>query len=216
MNKSYHWTVVPTKLPTVLRNCPKCGRQTEYINSGNFRVNANQSRLDVWLIYRCENCNSTWNMEIHSRVNNKDIPKELYHKYLSNDKELAWQYAFDLAAHNRNKSVLNFNNVEYDILGDKFFLSVLTDKIAVEIRCKYPTDLRLDKILSCQLQSSRETIKKMIKLGLIYGEGIKDIGKAKVKDGIKLTLKGIPNPMITEKSFSCKAHCYYHDSKPIY
>ena len=72
------WLVVPKELPAVLRRCPKCGKKTEYENSGKFRVNANGSLLDIWLIYRCESCETSWNMAVYERIAAKDLDSGEY------------------------------------------------------------------------------------------------------------------------------------------
>ncbi|WP_084023929.1 DUF1062 domain-containing protein [Clostridium taeniosporum] len=41
----------------------KCNEKIHYINSGKFRVNANKNNIDIWLIYQCEKCKSTWNFK---------------------------------------------------------------------------------------------------------------------------------------------------------
>lgn len=184
MINTYIWQVVPTGQPTVIRNCPKCGGHSEYECSQNFRVNANQSNIDVWLIYQCKKCKSTWNMEILSRVNNKTIDNELYIKFLSNNKELATYYSFDLATHSKNKSIPNYDTVSYDIIGNS--ISSLEECFQLEIACKYSLDIRLDKILSQKLCISREQIKKMCNTGRITGKEIKDITKIKLKNKMLL------------------------------
>lgn len=86
------WLVVPKELPAVLRRCPKCGKKTEYENSGKFRVNANGSLLDIWLIYRCESCETSWNMAVYERIAAKDLDSGEYMGFLSNDAALAARY----------------------------------------------------------------------------------------------------------------------------
>ena len=86
------WLVVPKELPEVLRRCPKCGKKTEYENSGKFRVNANGNLLDIWLIYRCESCETSWNMAVYERIAAKDLDSGEYMGFLSNDAALAARY----------------------------------------------------------------------------------------------------------------------------
>lgn len=74
------WRLIPSGLPAVIRHCPHCGRSARYECSHAFRINANQNLLDVWLIYLCQNCGHTWNMDILSRVEARSINKNLYQK----------------------------------------------------------------------------------------------------------------------------------------
>lgn len=46
----------------IIRNCPQCGWKTYYKNTKKFRVNVNGNKLDVWLIYQCEECKHTLNI----------------------------------------------------------------------------------------------------------------------------------------------------------
>ncbi|WP_455794937.1 hypothetical protein [Clostridium butyricum] len=41
------YKILPRKSYEIIRNCPKCGCKTNYINTNNFRVNANGKALDV-------------------------------------------------------------------------------------------------------------------------------------------------------------------------
>ncbi|MCL2545054.1 MAG: DUF1062 domain-containing protein [Clostridia bacterium] len=79
--------------PSRSRHCSKCKKTSRFVCSGKFRVNANGKHLDVWLIYRCERCNTTWNQEIFARVKPSRIDKELYQAFLDNDFETAMRYA---------------------------------------------------------------------------------------------------------------------------
>ena len=131
---------------------------------------------------------STWNMEIESRIHAGTIDKELYSKYLQNDHKLAEQYAFDVSTHNRNKSELNYENVCYTIDGENVSLYPTSETVHIEFVCNVPMEIRVDKILSHKLGVSREIIKRMIREGSIIGEGVKDISKAKAKNGMIITI----------------------------
>jgi hypothetical protein len=187
MQNIYFWRIIPSGLPTVLKNCPRCKCNCEYESTGNFRVNANQNHIDVWLIYQCRKCKYTWNMEILSRVNQSTIGKELYQKFLANDKGLALQYAYDVAVHARNKSVLCYDDITYEITGDAFPSGSPKEPAQVKLVCEYDLDIRLDKLLSRQLGIPREQVKRLCGLGKITGESIKDPGKARARNGMLLT-----------------------------
>jgi hypothetical protein len=189
MNNHIVWKVVPLGLPNVVKNCSKCGNQSKFESSGNFRVNANQNSLDVWLIYQCSKCKTTWNMEIMSRVSCLTIDKELYQKYLHNDADLAEKYAFDASVHCRNKIAMSYEDMNYKIFGEFFRPEDLEEDVTIELLCDYPMELRLDKILSKQLGLSREAVKKMSRQGQISADGIKDICKEKLRSCIVISIK---------------------------
>ncbi len=188
MQNTYTWKVNPSTEPTVIRNCPKCGCQSEYESTGCFRVNANSNHIDIWLIYQCRKCKSTWNLEILSRVHPHTINKELYNDFLNNDPVLAKRYAFDSATHSRNKSVVNFDQIDFEISGPELIPTDFSVGIQLELITDYPMDLRLDRLLSRQLGISREQVKSLSRSGKITGDGIKDIGKAKLRNGMLLTI----------------------------
>lgn len=186
MQNTYTIRIVPLSQPTVIRSCPKCGKRCEYESTGNFRVNANQSLIDIWLIYQCKKCKSTWNMEILSRIRSKTIEKELYLKFLQNDSELALHYAFDITAHSKNKSVLSYEGILYEIISSNTSLPALEENFQLEIICEYPLDIRVDKILSQMFDISRQQMKKMCRIGKITATDCSHVEKAKVKNGMLL------------------------------
>lgn len=185
--KKIKWEVEPKTIPMVIRNCPKCGNNTYFKNSHKFRVNANKKNLDIWLIYQCVNCKSTWNMTIYERISYLDIDELQYKQFLNNDYELSKKYGFDVAIHKKNKVKLGFYNVEYDIIGEDIKISDLNEKkYIVDITCKYSLGLRLDKLLSKKLHVSREKVKKLGKSSIICGVDEKDILKEKINGRIRI------------------------------
>ena len=99
--------ITPVEGQRIIRNCSKCGGKSVYINTENFRVNANGNSVDVWLIYQCEKCKTTYNLSVYERVKPKSIAREDYEKYMNNDKELAWRVSY-------TQSILKTNHVEVD------------------------------------------------------------------------------------------------------
>lgn len=186
LNK-YQWELVPENLPIVKRNCPKCNQKSHYINSEKFRVNANKNNIDIWLIYQCEKCKSTWNMAIYERIKPNDINKYEYEKFLSNDKELAREYAFDLSVYNKNKAEVILEDVNYKIIQRKLEAYYIKEnELVIEIICKYPIEMRVDKILSDILGLSRSKIKDMHKKGVILIDDGKNSLNTKVRDRMEI------------------------------
>jgi len=185
--KKYQWELEPVNLPIVKRNCPKCNEKTSYINTERFRVNANKSNIDVWLIYQCEKCKSTWNMTIYERIKPYDINKYEYEKFLSNDKELAREYAFNLNIYNKNKAEVILEDVNYELIQRKLEAYYINENgLVIEIVCKYPIELRVDKLLSDKLGISRTQIKSMHKKGIIFIKDDKNSLNMKVRDKMEI------------------------------
>ncbi|MDT2390182.1 DUF1062 domain-containing protein, partial [Enterococcus avium] len=71
------WTVACLKTPTIIRHCKKCNEDTEFSCSERFRINAQGKYLDVWLIYNCKKCKTSWNSTILSRIHTNKLDSDL-------------------------------------------------------------------------------------------------------------------------------------------
>lgn len=191
--KEITWQLVPLNSPKVNRTCPKCGNHASFINTEKFRVNANKNKLDIWLIYQCEKCKSTWNMTIYERTSPKDIPENIYKRFLENDKELAFVYGFDKSIHVKNRVSLDYESVDYSVVGEE--INLLSDphadhvSVALKISCDKAFDLRLDKLLSQQLDISRSQVKRLYKEEMIWSTTSKNILKEKIQDELIVGIK---------------------------
>lgn len=88
----------------VYHRCGGCGKKQEFINTGKFRVNANGSCVDVWIIYRCAKCKHSWNLTIYERKKPTKITPDEYTLFLENDMELACKYGNDVGFLKRNNA----------------------------------------------------------------------------------------------------------------
>ncbi len=183
----YEWEIVPRNLPKVKRNCPKCNGKSSYINCGKFRVNANKNNVDIWMIYQCEKCKSTWNMTIYERTNPAAINKEEYEKFLSNDSELIKHYAYNLGLYSKNKAEVTLDNIEYGLVIKKLEKNYTKEnELIIKITCRYPIEVRLDRLISEKLGFSRSRIKNMSKKGLIYINDVAGSVNTKVKNNMEI------------------------------
>ena len=189
--KKVEWIVVPSNKPIVMRNCPKCNKKSEFLNTEKFRVNANKNLIDVWLIYQCKKCKSTWNMPIYERKNIKTINKEEYSKFILNDNNLAEIYGFNNEIHAKNKSELIIDTSEYYIQEKYLGEGKIIDTQEIKITCKYPIKLRTDKLIASQLNISRTKVKTLYEEGNIYfSENKKKVINSTIKDGMIIYIKG--------------------------
>ena len=90
----------------VYHRCGGCGKKLEFLNSGKFRVNANGSSVDVWLIYRCKKCKHSWNLTVYERTKPSKIPRAIFEAFQENDGEIA-------AAFGRSIDFLKKNRAEF-------------------------------------------------------------------------------------------------------
>jgi hypothetical protein len=199
LNK-YQWELVPENLPIVKRSCPKCNEKTNFINSEKFRINANKNNIDVWLIFKCEKCKSTWNMTIHERIKPCNISKQEYDKFLSNDRELAREYAFNSSIYSKNKAEVILENINYRLVQRELEAYYIKEnELVIELECKYPIELRVDKLLSDILAISRSKIKGMHKKGVVFIQDDKNSLNIKVRDGMEIhVLKEVDSIEILE------------------
>ena len=88
----------------IYHRCAGCGKKQEFVNSKKFRVNANGSLVDVWLIYRCKKCKHSWNLTIYERTRPHRIPEDLFEAFQNNDEETALSYGVSVEFLKKNKA----------------------------------------------------------------------------------------------------------------
>lgn len=178
--------------PFIKKTCSKCNCNTLFYCSNKFRLNSQKKYIDVWLIYRCEECDTTYNLTILSRTKPHLIDKELYQKYSENDESLAWKYAFDGAILKRNSVEPDFSNFEYDIIYESpllpDILNMEIDQIEFRIQIEYNLPLRLDTIIRKCLGISSGQLEKMLDTGLMSIQPDGTIKKHKVRKDMVVVL----------------------------
>ncbi|AZO52214.1 MULTISPECIES: DUF1062 domain-containing protein [unclassified Mesorhizobium] len=191
-----HWMIAPEIAPRPLINCNRCGGVKAYRCSGKFRVNANGKRIDVWLIYRCIDCDNSWNLGIFERCNRRDIEPALLAALESNDPELARRHAFDIVAL-RNQ----VGRVEEspDAAVRKLVIGGMKQgATALELRLglEMPISLRLDRLLASEFGISRSRLQALEERQLLVvdPEGSKALRKpAREGTTIRVNLAGEPD-----------------------
>lgn len=156
------WRIVPLHPPRVLRYCAKCRSIRRFASSDKFRLNAQQHKVDVWLIYKCLECESTWNCTIIARRTAKEIGPAHYLHFQQNDKEFAWSYAFDLSLLSRLGVQVD---TEVEVQVERSSADSRKDdhgskKIRLELA--WPGIIRLDRLLAEQLQVSRSYLQRWV------------------------------------------------------
>ncbi|MBQ8597736.1 MAG: DUF1062 domain-containing protein [Lachnospiraceae bacterium] len=179
------YIIRPTEACKIIRNCSGCGKKERFVSTGNFRVNANGSRIDVWLIYQCEKCKHTYNLTVYERTKPGKIPKQLYLDFLANDDKTALKYGTD-------KELFAGNRAEVDMESLDYTIEMLKEENGEEAREKlkgrnvqaflrkrdgvynkliiynpYGLPIKADKVLSEILEISRTQVKKLMKEEMI-------------------------------------------------
>lgn len=153
----------------VIRNCPKCGRKTYFKNTKKFRVNANGNKLDVWLIYQCEECKHTLNLSIYERQKVSSIPKEEYRRFLDNDEELAEKLGKNIQLFRKNKADVDPEKIDYDFvkLHETMEYRESKEEIIVVIHNPCQMKIRPEKQIAEVLGVSRSQVKSLLEQGEI-------------------------------------------------
>lgn len=72
--------------------------------------------MDIWLIYKCSDCDSPWNVTIYSPINPKSIGPEILAEFHSNNGQLAKKYSMDTELIRKNGAKARLP--KYKILGE--------------------------------------------------------------------------------------------------
>jgi len=169
--KHYIWEISVLEMPLIKKKCTKCNsHDNHFYCSGKFRVNAQKRNIDVWLIYRCTECDSTLNVTILSRTKPELIDSALYHNFLQNDTNTAWRYSLDVETMRRNRLELDYSEIQYDIIQQPVTLDEITsmDAESIEFSIKNPANinLKLSSIIRECLHISLNQLERMIGAGV--------------------------------------------------
>ena len=181
------WLIIPAHTPVVVRHCSKCNKKMDFYCSEKFRVNGNHAKLDIWLIYKCSKCETTWKLTIKKGVKPRDLPAELLDRFFNNDAELAWKYAFDRQLLKRNACEINCTDVKYTVEG--VGLPDFDNPLLIHLKSLYTFDLKLSAFLADMLGISIGGIKKLADSGMISASPEHDIMKYRIRADIDLFLQ---------------------------
>jgi len=186
MQKEYRWEIKVKNTPTLKRKCNHCSGNRFYC-SDKFRMNSQKRNIDVWLIYRCVECDSTYNLTLLSRTKPEQIKKEQYLKFSQNNEALAWQYAFSAETARKNSVELDYSNVDYEILHDGISIDDIlkSDHETVTFNIETPFDfgLKLSSVIRLCLGLSANQLNKMIEAEAIFTAGGHPVKKHNVRNG---------------------------------
>lgn len=157
----YVFNVIPKSTPSILRKCTRCGNN-RFASSDKFRVNANKKVIDVWLVYRCNSCDYTLNVDILSRKSVASIDAELLRSFHENDISLAWKYAFSSTVFEKNTV---YRDIEFEVEPPSIALCLNTlavkgVAISILFKSEYSLKISIHKILRKVLGLSRHQLDK--------------------------------------------------------
>lgn len=148
----------------ILQSCPKCGQKTYFKNTKKFRVNANGNKLDVWLIYQCEECKYTLNLSIYERQKVSSIPKDEYQRFLDNEQQLVEMYGRNMLLFQKNRMDIAIERLDYDFvkLRETVEDSDSQGQLVVAIHNPYGLKIRPEKQIAQALGLSRGQVKSLL------------------------------------------------------
>jgi hypothetical protein len=156
------WRVVSSNRSIRCRRyCSRCGGAAIFTSSGRFRVNTNGKRVDAWLVYTCDGCGRSWNLEILERAPVRTLAPATYQQLLQNDGGLARRYALDadrLRRRGAQPEPVDFE-VHPSLTGDE--TPRATTSMEITMLLPEALTIRLDRVLAVGLGRSRREIRQL-------------------------------------------------------
>jgi hypothetical protein len=176
IDKRVRWIISPTSDQLVQRRCPKCNEKRLFAPSHRFRVNANKKAIDIWHIYKCTQCDDTWNVEIISRRNGRDLPADLYNSFLLDDSTVARRYSFDYQL--LSKHGVEFTDPpEVEVRGANITEFSSQEELIVVLESEFLLPNHLGAILSKKLGVSRTCLRHLVENGVIGGLEVRELNR---------------------------------------
>jgi len=160
------WRVTPHGTPSVRRHCTRCDAVRAFVPTTSFRVNAQQQRIDVWLIYRCGACDETWNRPIVERGSVRGIGAEKLEHLHRNNPDLALAYAFDIQGL-RRRGIIVDADLPFTIQAEPTTNRDPASCLSITIALTHPIETRLDRLLATGLGISRSRLGSLWKSGAL-------------------------------------------------
>lgn len=151
------WRVIPHGAPSAQRHCTRCAAARAFTPTQNFRVNAQQKRVDVWLIYRCSACDETWNRPIVERGSVSGIGNERFERLQRNDRDLALDYAFNVDDLS-NRGINVDADLPFAIQAEGVSNGVGGAAVWITLALERPLGMRLDRLVATALGVSRSRV----------------------------------------------------------
>jgi len=183
------WRIIPENMPQVIRHCSKCNKKMNFYCSEKFRINSNQQRADIWIIYKCSKCDTTWKLSLMRGVKPSELSPDLFDKFTNNDKDLAKKYVFDRQLLKQSGCEIDYSGIIYHV--QDFEPHMLKSPLRVSIKSQYFFDLKLSAFLAGILGLSVGNIKKLADKGLIITSLKCNIMKYRIRADFELWLDSL-------------------------
>lgn len=183
------WTITPGTVPQPWIGCSRCGGSRPFRCSGKFRLNASGKQLDAWLIYKCRDCDNTWNFPVLERRNRRDVEASFLDALATNDPVWVKRFAFDTVALGRKAGHLE----EFDdIVVEKHSIQEPTQAVShleILVTANVHTGVRGDRLIASELGLSRQRIRDFQESGrLSVADGQRRAFHKPLMDGVRILL----------------------------
>lgn len=205
----FHWDLLVPEPPAVLHYCKKCGTKTKFHSSGLFRINAQRKALDIWLIYRCHTCDTTWNFTIASRIRPDRLDKRLLERFHRNDRALALQHACDTAKLQQNGA-----------LPDPFHITVtgpvpeMQQDAELHLHTTFPVPFKPSAVLHQKLKLSHRVLEQLEESGQLVCTDGRPLKRTRLSQETILLLQP-PYPWVEQQQEAGTLLGPEWDSQPV-
>ena len=182
------WTLTPKTSPQPWIACSGCGSPKPFRSSGKIRLNANGKRLDAWLIYKCIDCDKTWNRTLFERRTVHDLAPSTLEALQRSDPE--WVRAQEFDHDGLTRKVKRIDKPP-DVIIRKEAIRAASDwtLLDIEISAQFRINLRLDRLLASELAISRSRLQALRDGGKLKAYPDRnDLLRHKIKDGVRIVL----------------------------
>ncbi|WP_243708895.1 DUF1062 domain-containing protein [Actinomadura sp. GC306] len=162
------WVVRRTRLPLLSLRCVDCPSQSATTGDGRFRVNANRSLLDVWLLVRCVSCGRTTKLTVHERLPVGSFDPAVLAGYHANDAELVASRLLDPLVARRNRFALDWSGawrLDAPAWADAAWPDAAWP-VRVGVVFADPVPVRPDRLIARGLGLSRKETLRRVKCGV--------------------------------------------------
>ena len=180
------WTLTPKTSPQPWIACSGCRSPKLFRSSGKIRLNANGKRLDAWLVYKCIDCDKTWNRTLFERQTVHGLAPSTLEALQRSDPDWVRAREFDLDGLRR---IVKRIEEPPDIVTRKEAVRAAGDwtVLEIEIVAEFPVNARLDRLLASELAISRSRLQAFRGGGRLKAHPARnDFLRCRPKDGIKI------------------------------
>jgi len=185
------WCVAPLECPRPLRYCPTCGQVRAFICTDRFRINAQKKSIDVWLNYRCSDCDGVWKYPLLERQSVAALDATLLEAFARHEKATVWKYAFDIG---RLRSYVVRVDANVEVLVERTVIACADsdgEGLCVHFKVPFPCDIRLDKLLAKELEISRASLQRLYAPDALQSSSEqRDALHRRIRDGQRVLLSG--------------------------